>query len=238
MTPSEFIQEYMDCFGEEAPLPLAVVYSNSPLGEVRNVPGCIFKQFHRVYNGESVTFEANNLTCGGGKLYTGLGLTPPKVYDFVSLVEKYKCNPDTAKESIDMLDARMSEKRYINFIRIDKLTSFDDMEGLMFFVSPDILSGLFTWANYDISDVNAVQSPWGSGCSTTITSLVNENRKGGRHCFIGMLDVSARPFFKPDILSFSIPRSRFIEMCGTLSQCCVAGAPAWLKVKKRINSKR
>ncbi|MBP3588974.1 MAG: DUF169 domain-containing protein [Muribaculaceae bacterium] len=88
---------------------------------------------------------------------------------------------------------------------------------------------------FDTTDVNAVQSPFGSGCSSTITSLVNENRRGGKHCFIGMLDVSARPYFRPDVLSFSIPLSRFREMADTLSRCCVAGAPAWMKVRKRIN---
>lgn len=237
MTPQEFINNYSSCFGESAPLPLAVVYSESPLGEEKKVPGCMFKQFHRAYNGEIVTLSSDSFTCGGGKLYAGLGPTPPKVYNFVSLVEKYKQDPFTAKESIDLIDARISEKPYLNIVRIDKLDSFDDMEGLMFFISPDILSGLFTWANYDSTDINAVQSPWGSGFSETITSLVNENRRGGKHCFIGMLDVSARPYFKSDILSFSIPKSRFMEMCATLSRCCVAGAPAWLKVKKRINSK-
>lgn len=238
MTSLEFIDRYSEYFGECTPLPLAVVYSEYPLGEKQNVTGCMFKQFHMAYNGNTVTLDSCNFTCGGGKLYTGLGPIPSKVYDFVSLVEKYKQNPDIAKKSISLIDAKMSERPYINFIRIDKLENFEEMEGLIFFVSPDILSGLFTWANYDSTDINAVQSPWGSGCSTTVTSLVNENRSGGKHCFIGLLDVSARPFFKPEILSFSIPKSRFVEMCETLDKCCVDGAPAWLKVKKRINSKR
>lgn len=238
MTPQEFIDRYSEYFGESTRLPLAVVYSDSPLGEMKNVSGCMFKQFHRAYNGMTVTLDADNFTCGGGKLYSGLGPIPSRVYDFVSLVEKYKKDPATAKASIDSIDARMLEKPFLNFIRIDKLDKFDDMEGLIFFVSPDILSGLFTWANYDSTDIDAVKSPWGSVCSTTITSLVNENRRGGKHCYIGMLDVSARPFFRPDILSFSIPKSRFMEMCETMSECCVAGAPAWQKVKKRINFKK
>lgn len=237
MTPTEFVSRYYEYFGEAAPLPIAIVYSDKPMGEVKSIPGCMFKQFHRAYNGETVTLDAAHFTCGGGKLYAGLGTTPERVYNFVSNIERYKSNPATARCSINSIDARQSDKPFINFIRVDRLETFDDMEGLMFFVSPDILSGLFTWANYDQEDINAVQSPWGSGCSTTITSLVNENRKGGKLCFIGMLDVSARPFFKSDILSFSIPKSRLDEMCETLNKCCVSGAPAWLKVKKRINTK-
>jgi len=237
MTPKEFISEYIACFGEASPLPIALIYSDKPMGELKNIPGCMFKQFQRANDGETVTLGATNFTCGGGKLYTGLGPAPERVYNFVSNVEKYKSTPEAVHCSINSIDARLSDKPYINFIRVDCLESFDNIEGLMFFVSPDILSGLFAWANYDREDINAVQSPWGSGCSTTITSLVNENRRGGKHCFIGMLDISARPFFSADILSFSIPKSRFTEMCETLSQCCVSGAPAWTRIKNRINSK-
>lgn len=236
MTPAEFTQIYAEYFGECAPLPLAIVYSDIPLGEPKMIPGCMFKQFHRAYKGDIVTLDSAHLTCGGGKLYTGLDPAPTKVYDFVSRCEKYKDTPETAKCSIDRIDARLSEKPYLNLLRVDRLESFNDMEGLLFLVSPDVLSGLFAWANYDSTDINAVQAPWGSGCSTTITAVVNENRKQGKHCFIGMLDVSARPYFKPDILSFSIPKSRFMEMCGTLSDCCFSGAPAWCKVKKRIRT--
>lgn len=237
MTPTEFISKYTDYFGEAAPLPIAVIYSDKPMGEVKSIPGCMFQQFHRAYNGETVTLDATHFTCGGGKLYAGLGPAPERVYNFVSNIERYKSIPEAVRSAIDSINPRLSDKPFLNFIRVDRLDTFDDIEGLMFFISPDILSGLFTWANYDQVDINSVQSPWGSGCSTTITSLVNENRNGGKHCFIGMLDVSARPFFRPDILSFSIPRSRFLEMCETLTKCCVSGAPAWLKVKKRINSK-
>ena len=235
MKPQEFVKQYTEFFGDAAPLPVAVCYTDEPLGDPRTVAGCMFKQFHRVLRGETLTFSAENLTCGGGKLYAGLGPTPERVYRFVSEFERYKCDPETAKASITMIDVRLADKPYLNFIRIDRLDDFNGIDGLIFFATPDILSGLFTWANYDQKDINSVQTPWGSGCSTSITALVNENRHGGKHCFIGMLDVSARPYFKRDVLSFAVPMSRFAEMSETFAQCCVAGAPAWLKVKKRIN---
>lgn len=236
MTPSDFISEYRECFGESAPLPLAVVYTDMPLSEPRSISGCMFKQFHRAYNGETVTFDAESLTCGGGKLYTGLGPAQERVYNFVSNIERYKQSPELVRGYIAALNPRLSGKPYLNIVPIGRLDSFDEIEGLVFFVTPDVLSGLFAWANYDGNDPNAVLSPWGSGCASTITSIVNENRKSGKHCFIGMMDVSARPYFRPDTLSFSIPRSRFIEMCDTMQECCIAGSPAWLKVRKRINN--
>jgi len=236
MRPTEFIKIYKDCFGDNATLPLAVVYSDVPMGESVNIPGCMFKQFHRAYNGETVSFSTDNLTCGGGKLYSGLGHVQERIFDYVSNVERYKQSPELVRKYVEGLNPRLSEKPYLNILPIGKLDSFDVIEGLVFFVTPDVLSGLFAWANYDTDDLNAVMSPWGSGCASTITNIVNENRKSGKHCFIGMMDVSARPYFRPDILSFSIPRSRFMEMCGTMQECCIAGSPAWLKVRKRINN--
>lgn len=236
MTTSDFISEYRECFGAPAPLPLAVVYTDIPLSEPRNITGCMFKQFHRAYKGETVTFDAASLSCGGGKLYTGLGPVQERVYDFVSKVERYKQSPKLVRSYIANLNPRLSEKPYLNIVPIERLDRFDEIEGLMFLVTPDMLSGLFAWANFDSTDPNAVMCLWGSGCASAITTMVNENRLGGKHCFIGMLDVSARQFFRSDILSFSIPKSRFMEMCGTMRQCCVSGSPAWLKVKKRINN--
>ncbi len=237
MKPSEFISEYRECFGSGAPLPLAVVYNDEPLSEPRNIAGCMFKQFHRAYKGETVTFNAESLTCGGGKLYTGLGPVQEQIYDFVSKVERYKQTPELVRSYIAAMNPRLSDKPYLNIVPIGNLGAFDGIEGLIFFATPDVLSGLFAWANYDSSDLNAVMSPWGSGCASSITTMVNENRAGGKHCFIGMLDVSARQFFRPDILSFAIPRSRFLEMCETMKECCISGSPAWLKVKKRISNR-
>lgn len=235
MTPRQFIEQYTEYFGDAAPLPIAIIYTDSPLGELRQIPGCMFKQIHRAYKGEAVTFSAENLACGGGRFYSGFTSAPKGVFNFVSLCEKYKVSPEIAEQSIRMIDVHPAVKPYLNFIRVDCLDTFDGIEGVIFLVTPEVMSGLFVWANFDSTDINAVQSPFGSGCSSTITSLVNENKRRGKHCFIGMFDVSARPYFRPTILSFSIPLSRFREMCATLSQCCVSGAPAWLKVRKRIN---
>ena len=235
MKPQDFCSLYLEFFGRKAPLPIAVYYSDYPDKETKYVPGCMFKQFYRAYKGETVSFSEDTLTCGGGKLYLGIGPLPERVYNFVSNVEKYKRDPELTKASIKMIDAEREEKRFINFKRIDRLEDFEGVEGLIFFASPDVLSGLFTWANYDQEDINSVQSPWGSGCSSTVTALVNENRKNGYHCFLGLFDVSARPYFKRDILSFSIPMSRFRIMQKTLSECCVSGSPAWNKLKKRID---
>lgn len=42
------------------------------------------------------------------------------------------------------IDVPRTAKSYLNFARIDKLESFGDAEGLLFYATPDMLSGLVT----------------------------------------------------------------------------------------------
>ena len=60
---------------------------------------------------------------------------------FVSEVEHYKQNQEQVKAYINQLDIQLSEKPYLNFIRIDQLESLEEMEGILFFATPDVLSG-------------------------------------------------------------------------------------------------
>lgn len=236
LSPQEFRSQYGRYFGSETPLPIAISYSDTPLGELHKTVGCMFKLIGLVQNGQSISLDKNHLNCGGGKFYTGLAPAPAMVYNFVANKEKYKISPEYVQKALEEIAPSISNMEYLNLVRLDKIDSFTGVAGLIFLVTPDVLSGLFAWANYDQTDINSVQVPWGSGCSQTITALVNENSINGKHCFIGMLDISARPFFPANILSFSIPMSRFGEMSETLAACCVAGAPAWEKLRQRIDA--
>ena len=88
---------------------------------------------------------------------------------------------------------------------------------------------------------NFVQRPtyitkFGSGCSSIVTQATLENRKGGKRTFIGFFDPSVRPYFEADKLSYTIPMSRFREMCGTMRQSCLFDTHAWGKIRERMDS--
>ena len=113
---------------------------------------------------------------------------------------------------IKQIQVPRTEKAYLHFARIDKLASFDHVEGLLFLATPDILSGLTTWAFYD---TNAFDT--------------------GKRCFLGFFDPSVRPHFEANLLSFTIPMSRFKEMYHTMRESCLFDTHAWGKIKERIN---
>lgn len=71
---------------------------------------------------------------------------PEHVPGFVSLKEKYKKTPDMVVDFIQELQVPKAEKAYLHFARIDKIGSFDKVEGILFLATPDMLAGLATWA--------------------------------------------------------------------------------------------
>lgn len=233
MTIQEFINKYMEAFGESVPLPVAFGYSDKAVTEVKKIPRCMIGAIRKVCDGEPLTLSADNVLCGGGRLYTAFAPMPDRVPAFVSETEHYKQTKEKVWEYIDRLDIRISEKPYLNFIRMDHIDSLDEVEGILFFATPDVLSGLCSWAFYDNNDDDAVCARFGSGCSSIVTLAVKENRKGGRSCFIGMLDPSARPLVPKDELAFTVPACRFREMTDTMEQSALF-QKAYLIVKKRI----
>lgn len=136
---------------------------------------------------------------------------------------------------LDELGVPRTDKYYLNFARIDTMESFDKMEGLLFLATPDILSGLATWAYFDNNSNDGVTAMFGSGCSSVVTQTILENKNEGRRTFIGFFDPSVRPYVEANILSFVIPMSRFKEMYYTMRESCLFDTHAWNKIRARIN---
>lgn len=229
-----FLQKYREAFGEAAPLPIAFGYSDTLAVEGKKVPRCMIGAIRKVCEGEPLALTAQNVLCGGGSLYTAFAPMQERIPAFVSETEHYKQTREQVKAFIDKLDIRLTEKPYLNFVRMDRLTDFDSVEGILFFATPDRLSGLCSWAFFDNDADDAVCTRFASGCCSIVAFAVQENRRGGRSCFLGMLDPSARPLVPADELSFTIPMSRFREMLQTMEHSALF-QKAYSIVRKRMN---
>jgi hypothetical protein len=236
METQEFIQCYREAFGENAPLPLLFGYSDEPIADTKKIGGCFFKGLQLAREGMPISLSREVIGCGGGKLYTGFAAMPEYVPTFVSMKEKYKKTPEMVVDFIQQLEIEISSKPYLNFIRIDKAASFNGTEGIMFYATPDMLSGLCGWAFYDNSRSDAVVSMFGSGCSTVVSTTIAENKKQGHRCFLGLFDPSVRPLVGENELSFTVPFSRFVNMMDTMRECFLFDSLAWQKVKQRLES--
>lgn len=235
MEVNEFITLFREVFGEKPSLPLVFHYSDRPVTEPRAVPGCFFKTFEGAIAGEPVTHTVETIGCGGGKFYTGFTEMPDRIPGFVSMKEHYKQTPEQVSEFIDKIQVERAKATYLNIQRVDKVDSLDNIEGMIFLATPDMLSGLCGWAFYDNTYDDAVSTIFGSGCSTMFANVTSENRKGGYRCFLGLFDPSVRPHIPAGCLGFGVPKSRLDAMLGTIGECFLTNSVAWTRVKKRIN---
>jgi len=235
MEIKQFIENYKGAFSEAAELPILFWYSDTAVNKTEKINGCFFQCMKEVRAGIPASLNGDVIGCGGGKFYTGFTDMPEYVPTFVSLKEKYKQTPEMVTDFANQLNRPPASKKYLNFARIDKMESFDGMEGLLFLATPDILSGLATWASFDNNSEDAIVSLFGSGCCTVVTYALLENIKKGRRTFIGFFDPSVRPHFEANILSFVIPMSRFPEMYETMTECFLFDTRAWSKIRERIS---
>ena len=234
MDVQDFILAFREAFGNKAPLPLLFGYSGKPLAETAKIGGCFFKGLQAAREGTPISLSVDIIGCGGGKLYSGFTDMPERVPGFVSQKEKYKKTPEMVADYIQGLGMKRAEKPFLNFVRIDQATSFEGTEGILFFATPDMLSGLCGWAFYDSNAPDAVVSLFGSGCSTVVSMAIVENERQGHRCFLGLFDPSVRPWVGKDELSFTIPFSRFVVMTETMKDTFLFGSHAWAKVRQRM----
>lgn len=236
MEIKQFIADYREAFGETAALPIAFWHSDIPVAEPKAVNGCFFPVFESVRVGEPVSFDAATMKCGGGKFYCGLAPMPDYVPTFVSEKEHYKATPQMVKTGVERMRIEVDSHRYLNFQRIDNMTDGTDFHGVLIFATPDLLSGLVSWAYYDNASEDAVCAPWGSGCSATIRAVIKENENHGQRCFIGLFDPSVRPRVRADELVFGVSKNRLEKMAAFIRDTCLFNGVAWPKVRKRIDS--
>ncbi|KKR75874.1 MAG: putative cytosolic protein, partial [Parcubacteria group bacterium GW2011_GWE2_40_8] len=83
---------------------------------------------------------------------------------------------------------------------------------IIFFARPDIISALFTLANFDQSEPNSTITPFGAGCSSIIHYPYLEIANKRQRAVIGMFDISARPYVEENLLTFAVPFKKFKEM--------------------------
>lgn len=156
---------------------------------------------------------------GGGRLTVPAGI--------------WLTGPIALKDNIDF----HLEKNAVVYFSPNKLLYVAEREGkgrVLFYATPDMLSGLCGWAFFDNNETDAVVSQFGSGCSSVVSMTVLENDRQGYRCFIGLFDPSVRPYIGTNELSFTIPFSRFTRMTGTMKECFLFDSHAWKKVKARL----
>ncbi len=175
--------EYWYKYFNGADLPIAFYYSDK-LMDVKLEPQaapppaheCVIANLASVRRGISKCFNIISLGCEGAKRYFGFSKQLRKDFEYFLSCgipnkvegERYKKGPEIVKKMLEEAPQMEAPFPYIIFKRWDKLNEQDNPEVVIFFSPPDVISGLFTLSGFDVSDVNAVFSPFGAGCGTIV----------------------------------------------------------------------
>jgi uncharacterized protein (DUF169 family) len=245
MELKENFQRLWKKYFKTAELPLVFYYADDDNeAEAAKVPKghrCIIGDLGRVRRGTSMKFEAETIGCGGGQRYLGFSESiRPQFEYFLSYGipgrmegERYKKSPEIVKKVMQAMPAFKAPSRFIVFKRWDKLQKGDEPVVAIFPATPDVLSGLFTLANYDREDVNGAFSPFGAGCATIVQYPYIEKSTASPRAVIGMLDVSARPCVHANTVTFAVPMTRLQQMIANMDESFLITS-SWKKVSRRI----
>jgi hypothetical protein len=229
-------------------LPLVFYYTGTPEqikpAKPNTLPSCIIAALEGARKGHNLCFDVESVGCAGGKKYLGFkqDIRPNFEY-FLSCGipgkmegERYKKTPEIVIEALKHTPSFKAPAPYVIFKRWDTLSETDTPEVAIFFAKPDVLSGLFTLANYDQTEPDGVFAPFGSGCSSIVQYPYLEKDSKRPRGVIGLFDVSARPFVPADTLTFSVPMKKLDSMIANMEESFLT-TRSWITINKRIAKK-
>lgn len=239
-----FLSQWKKYFGN-AELPIVFYYTEGDGGaELAEKPkgrSCLICELAKVRKGASLVFNAERIMCGGAKRYLGYTdqMRPGFEY-FLSCGnskiegERYLRTPEQVKEFMKDQRTLRGAGRNIVFKRWDHLNVNDEPDVVIFFAKPDVLSGLFTLANFDQSEPNGTFTPFGAGCGSIVYYPYLESKAERLRAVIGMFDPSARPCVPADVLTFAVPMKRFETMIGYIEESFLI-TESWSLIRQRIS---
>ena len=201
--------------------------------------GCVVALLAAAAKGRTGAVRKEAIGCLGGR--SGLGfekLTPEPLVRFLAAgTEQYpglrqKKDPEVAAAYVDSLPVA-EPAEIVAFRPLDQLAQGEVPVSVIFLVNPDQLSALVTLANYDKPTQDNVRVHFAAGCAQAVLYSMYDSEVGTDKCTIGLTDPSARLHIDKDLLSFSIPYSRFLEMEENVASSFLT-TETWKKIQKRI----
>jgi uncharacterized protein (DUF169 family) len=240
----EFLKLWAKYFAE-ADLPIAFYYTDNDRVPVsaRKEGRCLIANLARVRGGTAMRFGDKDIGCPGGRRYSGFaeGLRPGFEF-FLSCGtpgeqegERYKKTPELVREIMASAPRFKAPGKYLVFKRWDLLEADEEPDVVVFFATPDVLSGLFTLASFDTSESSAVIAPFAAGCGSIVLYPYLEKDKTDPKAVIGMFDPSARPYVPAGALTFAVPMAGFVRMVGNMEESFLI-TPTWETIRNRIAS--
>lgn len=229
--------------------PVAVIFTDDRPADAlqfkEGARGCVVTMLAQVARGRTAAFDRQTTGCRGG----GVGLCFGDTYDgfpggieyFLSTGrpgyregEAYRKTVELARASIASLPKVDIPYTYVVLTPLDEVDPAREAPQLVSFLcQPDQLSALVTLANYDRPGRENVVLPAVSGCQSVVLVPYLEGLEEWPRAVVGMTDISARPYVDADMLTFTVPFKRFLEMEANLPGSFF-DRPAWRTLRPRL----
>lgn len=190
-------------------------------------------------------FSAEHFGCPGAAFW--LGFMKPQTETIINYVstgipgwsdgELYCGSPDTLRKVFLEIDPPLAPKPYCVVKPLSLFEEQETPELVMFFARPEPLCGLHQLAFFVTDDPEVVASPWSAGCGSLVTWPRRYLAAGVMRAVVGGWDISARKFFRPDELSFTVPMAMFTAMLERWQESFLS-RKEWGTVQKKLERSR
>jgi hypothetical protein len=116
------------------------------------------------------------------------------------------------------IEAPPPKEDYVVFGRIEDMDDGISVDVVNLWLDALALTGIVTLANSDHAQNDAVIIPYAAGCQSIWTIPYKETFQKSPKAVVGAVDPVVRSYLPSDVVSFSIPVKRFIEMCQNVSE--------------------
>lgn len=225
-------------------LPIGVFYSDElndaeymkkPAANAKGYT-CIFAQMAKLFRGKCVAFDVDNLGCFGsiGTIFGGI-YQEDQTVDLLVNIEHFKKDREQVVAMHKINPKANPTGQYLIMKPYDQLTEEDQPKIVFLLATPDIASAMHCLISYDNTRVDNVIAPFGSGCEQLLSFAFEETKHDNPRAVLGGLDAAMRNCIKPNLLTFSIPHSRFIQMIDNMDDSFLS-TYIWNGIKTRATN--
>lgn len=180
---------------------------------------CMFMYWSIVMRkGKRMRFAADcGEACTGISEFGGFRTPVDDKGEFIASTERFKKSRALARAYYRdyVAEIHPPPEKYVYFEKIEKMDEDREIEVVNLF--PDIpgLTNLTVLANYDREESGTL-IPFASGCQSAFSTPYDQKFKDQPKCIVGLMDALVRNYVPDDMIMFSAPANRFIEMANNI----------------------
>jgi uncharacterized protein (DUF169 family) len=173
---------------------------------------CMFTFVDEVAKGKRLCLSAEQPGCSGAACYLGFKKPAPDAGAFLAEKERFKKTVELGQAFYKEIKPLPAPDKYAVLERIEDVEDSIVPEIVVLWIDTLSLAGVVTLANYDRQTNDNVIIPFASGCQSIWTIPYKEKLEKLPRCVVGTMDPATRAYLPKDVMTFSMPASRFVEM--------------------------